>query len=395
MPLDLVGDQDHGILRPDAATGFASDFGFCLSQRVQPGANLFNRLEGQVGQKCGEDQRAEDGDPGISQRGDQPGFNNETQERGTNAHPDGGEWLGVRLHRQGHVVHAGRSEDHLQQAQQAAVLQLGVFLPLGQQVVQIGGIGAHQASALAVRDGHVEDGRRVANGRVQQRGKTGIGAQRLGHCGPQRRGIVRVDTADVGLERATSGKENLVRHHVIGRISLGQALAQKLAKKNPGQRAYHHEYQSGDGEHELGLQSHAGVTQSLLREQLRNYCGLIKDREMWFSLEENHEKGNRSGLHQLRNSSNEKMAALPDPPQSATRTLVGGTYIWNFIGISTIRVRGETGPNAANPQKNDRTWLTPPHRSYSKCSKLPAALLPSRCCSSCRTPSTCCATSSS
>jgi hypothetical protein len=33
-------------------------------------------------------------------------------------------------------------------------------------------------------------------------------------------------------------------------------LAQQLAKKNPGQRAYDQKYQSGDREHELGLQSH-------------------------------------------------------------------------------------------------------------------------------------------
>ena len=38
-------------------------------------------------------------------------------------------------------------------------------------------------------------------------------------------------------------------------------------------------------------------------EQFRNYCGLIKDGEVWFSLQENHEEAYRSGLQQLRNCS--------------------------------------------------------------------------------------------
>jgi hypothetical protein len=33
-----------------------------------------------------------------------------------------------------------------------------------------------------------------------------------------------------------------------------------LAEKNPGQRAHDQKYQSGDCEHELGLQSHEGIT---------------------------------------------------------------------------------------------------------------------------------------
>jgi hypothetical protein len=43
-------------------------------------------------------------------------------------------------------------------------------------------------------------------------------------------------------------------------------------------------------------------------EQFRNYCGLIKDGEVWFSLQENHEEAYRSGLHQLRNCSSDGLA---------------------------------------------------------------------------------------
>ena len=137
---------------------------------------------------------------------------------------------------------------------------------MGQQVVQIGGIGTEQSATFAVGDGDIENRRRVANGRVQQRRESGIAAQCLGHCSAQRSGIVGVDLrpADVGLNRAPSREENLVRHHVVGGVSLRHSLAQKLAKKYPRQGAHHQEYQSGDREHELGLQSHGGVTRNLL-----------------------------------------------------------------------------------------------------------------------------------
>ena len=47
-----------------------------------------------------------------------------------------------------------------------------------------------------------------------------------------------------------------MRHHVVGGVRLGHPLAQELTKKDPGKRAHHQEDQSGDREHELGLQSH-------------------------------------------------------------------------------------------------------------------------------------------
>ncbi len=113
-------------------------------------------------------------------------------------------------------------------------------------------------AAFAIRDGDVEDGGRVANGRVQQRSEGGIAAQRLGHRGAQSGGIIGVDDAN-GPEGSLRGKRNLVRHHVVGGVSLGHPLAQKLTEKNPGQGKHHQEYQSGDCEHELGLQSHGGM----------------------------------------------------------------------------------------------------------------------------------------
>ncbi len=79
-------------------------------------------------------------------------------------------------------------------------------------------------------------------------------------------GIVGIDRGPrmlVQIVRCVA-QRNLVRHHVVGGVSLRHSLAQKLAKKYPRQGAYHQEYQSGDREHELGLQSHEGVTRNLL-----------------------------------------------------------------------------------------------------------------------------------
>ncbi len=111
---------------------------------------------------------------------------------------------------------------------------------------------------------------------VQQRDKGRIAAQRLGHRGPQRGGIIRVHPAN-GLRSALGGERDLVGHHVVGGVSLGHPLAHELAKKNPGKGKHHQEHQSGDREHKLGLQSHGGVTRTLLVtyravEQFRNSC---------------------------------------------------------------------------------------------------------------------------
>ena len=161
--------------------------------------------------------------------------------------------------RQGQVVDARRSEDHFQQLQQPTALQLGVFRPAGYQVVQIGGIGAQQPAALAVCDGDVEHGRGIANGRTQQFCHRGIGAQRLRHRGAQSFGVIGTEIRQTSL----GCQRYLVGHHVVGGVSLGHALAQKLAQEDPRQGEYHQEYQPGDREHELGLQSHGAVTRTV------------------------------------------------------------------------------------------------------------------------------------
>ncbi len=164
------------------------------------------------------------------------------------------------LQRQGQVVYARRAKDHLQQLHQPTALQLSVFRALGYQVVQIGGIGTQQPAALAVRNGDVEDGRGIANGRAQQFGNRGIGTQRLRHRGPQSFGVIGADIRQTSLRR----QRYLVGHHVVGGVSLGHSLAQKLSQEYPRQGEYHQKHQSGDREHELGLQSHGAVTRTLL-----------------------------------------------------------------------------------------------------------------------------------
>ena len=145
---------------------FAGHLRFRQGQRIQAGADLLDRLEGDIGQESGEDQRADDGYPGISQSGDQPGLDDEAQESRAHAHAHGGEGLGVLFlfQGQGQVIDPGWSKDDFQQFQQTAALQFLIFLAVGQRMVQVGGVSTKQGSPFTIGDRHVEDGRGVADG---------------------------------------------------------------------------------------------------------------------------------------------------------------------------------------------------------------------------------------
>ena len=126
--------------------------------------------------------------------------------------------------------------------------------------IVLGGIGAQQRPAVAVGDGDVEDGRRVAVDRAEQPVQALIVPQHVGDSGAQGCGIVGIELAAAQAigEREPGAVEDLVRHHVVGGIGLADALGEELLQEEPGQNRHDQKDKSGNGEHKFCLQTHGG-----------------------------------------------------------------------------------------------------------------------------------------
>ena len=75
------------------------------------------------------------------------------------------------------------------------MLQHGVIFAVGQGDVVLGGIGAQQRLAVAVRDGDIEDGRGVAIDRAEQPVQALVMLQDLGNGRAQGGRVIGVDRA--------------------------------------------------------------------------------------------------------------------------------------------------------------------------------------------------------